>query len=87
MALGGKSVLTKPLTKSTKAGQPYTRPPAVETQLVELLRAGADEQLVRAKSTDKHSSDYLLDECLVYLVQGPALRTIWNSTTCSPACC
>lgn len=73
MALGGSDALAKPLTRSTKAGQPYARPPAIESRLEELLRATADEQLALAKSTEKDSSRYLPHECIVYLVREAAL--------------
>ena len=49
MALGGKKALAKPLTRSTKTGTPYVRPPEVEAQLEDLLQTSADEQLARAK--------------------------------------
>jgi hypothetical protein len=73
MALGGKGALAKPLRKSTKAGEPYTRQPEVESQLNEVLRTSAAEQLGRARTIDKDSPQYLLDECLVYLVLEAAL--------------
>lgn len=69
MALGGKHALAKPLTRSTKAGTPYVRPPEVESQLNELLGESAAEQLARAKCTDKGASQFLKDECLVYVVR------------------
>lgn len=69
MALGGKHALAKPLTRSTKAGTPYARPPEVEAQLNELLGESPAEQLARAKCTDKGSPRFLKDECLVYLVR------------------
>lgn len=73
MALSGEDALAKPLTRSTKAGTPYVRPPEVEAQLEELLHASADEQLARAKTTDENSPQYVAHECLVYLVREAAL--------------
>ena len=69
MALGGKHALAKPLTRSTKAGKPYVRPQEVEVQLNQLLGESPAEQLARAKCTDKGSSRFVKDECLVYLVR------------------
>jgi DNA-directed RNA polymerase specialized sigma24 family protein len=69
MALGGKGALAKPLTRSTKAGKPYARPPEVEAQLSELLRRSADEQLARAKVMDRSAPQYVKDECLVYQIR------------------
>lgn len=69
MALGGKRGLARPLTRSTKAGRPYARPPEVESQLEELLGASADEQLGRATTADKGSPQFVRDECLVYLIR------------------
>ena len=69
MALGGKHALAKPLTRSTKDGRPYARPPEVESQLEELLRASAEEQLARARIADKALPKYVKDECLVYLIR------------------
>ena len=71
--MGGKDTLAKPLTRSTKTGRKYARTPETEAQLEELLRASADEQLARAKTTDKDSSLYVPHECLVYLVREAAL--------------
>lgn len=72
MALGGKDALAKPLTRSTK-GMLYARPPEVEGQLEELLHASADEQLARVKTADENSAQYVVHECLVYLVREAAL--------------
>jgi DNA-directed RNA polymerase specialized sigma24 family protein len=69
MALGGKRVLAKPLTRSTKAGTPYVRPSDVESQLNALLNEPAAEQLARVKCTEKGSPRFLKDECLVYLIR------------------
>lgn len=69
MALGGRRALAKPLTRSTKAGRLYARPPEVESQLDELLRASAEEQLARATSAAKASPQFVRDECLVYLIR------------------
>lgn len=69
MALGGKNSLAKPLTRSTKAGKPYARPPEVESQLNQLLGESAAEQLARAKCIEKGSPRFLRDECLVYLIR------------------
>ncbi len=68
MALGRKRALIKPLTRSTKAGSPYARPPEVESQTNELLSEPAAEQLARAKCTENGSPRFLKDECLVYLI-------------------
>lgn len=69
MALDGKHALAKPLTRFTKAGTPYVRPPEVESQLNEVLGEPAAEQLARAKCIDEGSPRFLKDECLVYLVR------------------
>jgi DNA-directed RNA polymerase specialized sigma24 family protein len=85
MTLGGKGALAKPLTRSTKAGIPYTRPPDIDAQLEELLHASADEQLTRANIADKTSSLYVSDECLVYLARQAALANdseLYNILAC-----
>lgn len=69
MALGGERGLARPLTRSTRAGEPYVRPPEVESQLELLLGASANEQLTRAAETNKESPRYVRDECLVYLIR------------------
>lgn len=69
MDLGGKHALTRPLTRLTKAGAPYARPPEVEAQLNQLLGEPITEQLARAQCTDKGSPRFLKDECLVYLAR------------------
>jgi len=68
MSLSGKQALAKPLTRSTREGVKYFRPPEVESQLEELLGTGQDEQLAKAKVTDQHSPQYVANECLVYLI-------------------
>lgn len=67
--MGGKHAVARPLTRSTKAGSPYVRPPEVEAQLNVLLGEPTAEQLARAKCTDKGSPRFLKDECLVYLIR------------------
>lgn len=73
MAESSPPVLAQPLTRSTRAGTLYRRPPEVESQLEGLLRASADDQIARAKTTDKNASAYIADECLVYLVRAAGL--------------
>lgn len=73
MALGGNEAVPKPLTKLTKAGKAYSRPPDVESQLSELLRESEREQLTRARLTDSRARQFVLDECLVYLVREAGL--------------
>jgi RNA polymerase sigma factor (sigma-70 family) len=69
MSLSGKQALATPLTRSTKAGSQYFRPPEVESRLEELLGASSDEQLARARIADYGSSQYVPNECLVYLIR------------------
>lgn len=69
MSLSGKQALAKPLTRSTKEGDKYFRPPEIESQLEELLGTGQDEQLAKAKVTDRQAPGYVADECLVYLIR------------------
>ena len=73
MSLGGKRVLIKPLTRSTKAGRPYARPPEIESELEALMGASVDEQVGRASVVDKASPKFVRDECLVYLVREAGL--------------
>jgi DNA-directed RNA polymerase specialized sigma24 family protein len=73
MAPGSTQPLANPLTRLTRTGEPYVRPPEVQAELDELLGANAVEQLARAKVADKTSTAYVRDECLVYLIQQAAL--------------
>lgn len=73
MAPGSTQPLAIPLTRLTRTGEPYVRPPEVQAELDCLLGASADEQLAQAKTADKTSTAYIRDECLVYLIRQAAL--------------
>ena len=57
-----------PLTKTDANGAPYTRPPEIETQLMELLPLPRTSLLARAAIADAGDAAYVRDECLVYFL-------------------
>lgn len=69
MVSGGKRMLASPLTRSTRAGVPYRRPPAVEAQLLDVLATSEAESARRAGIADRSSPEALRDECLVHLAR------------------
>jgi hypothetical protein len=59
----------EPLTRRNRAGEPYTRLEAVETQIHAALRLDPAALCARARISDRTAADYLKNECLAYLVR------------------
>jgi DNA-directed RNA polymerase specialized sigma24 family protein len=66
--------MARPLTKKTKDGTVYRRPPGVEAQIDEALRLAPADLLARLLITDRDHPAYLNPECLVHLVREEARR-------------
>jgi DNA-directed RNA polymerase specialized sigma24 family protein len=61
--------MAEPLTKRTKSGALYTRPPAIEAAIDKALALDRVTLERRAAVVDKNSPDYIAPECLVHLVR------------------
>jgi hypothetical protein len=61
--------MARPLTKYSKEGALYTRPPAVEANIDGALLIDLPTLRGRLLVTDKAAPDYLRSECLVHLVR------------------
>ena len=61
--------MARPLTKKSKEGELYTRPPAVETQINEWLLDDLPTLNRRLLVTDKTSPDHLRSETLVHFIR------------------
>ena len=61
--------MVRPLTKRTKKGGLYVRPPAVETAIRAALRQDWTTLGRRLEITDTRSPEHLSSECLVHLVR------------------
>lgn len=59
----------RPLTRCNKQGEVYQRSTAVESQIKSALALSPDRLLERALLQDDQLSDYLREECLVYLIR------------------
>jgi hypothetical protein len=74
IALAKGVEMARPLTKKTKDGTVYRRPPEVEAQIDEALRLGTADLLARLAITDRDHPAYLNSECLVHLVREEVRR-------------
>ena len=59
--------MVRPLTKRTKKGEPYTRPPEVQTAIRAALQQDWTTLSRRLKIADSRSPEHLSSECLVHL--------------------
>lgn len=66
--------MANPLTKHSKEGVLYVRPLEVESNIDGALDQETAVLIRRAQGTDRHSSDYLKSESLVYLIRA-AIRS------------
>src|SRR5258708_3029901 len=66
--------MAQPLTKLTRTGELYTRPPSVEAKIDQAL--AEDEATLRARLqvTDRRAPDYLTSECLGHLFRAAHRR-------------
>jgi DNA-directed RNA polymerase specialized sigma24 family protein len=63
------AVALAPLTRRNRAGDLYAREPDVERQIAGALVLPREELRKRVAITDRGSSNYLKEECLVYLLR------------------
>ncbi len=61
--------MAEPLTKRSKEGVLYVRPPEVESNINGALNQDTVHLIRRAQETDRGSPDYLRSECLVHLIR------------------
>ena len=61
--------MVRPLTKRTRTGAPYTRPPEVETEIKAALREDWGTLRRRLKIADGRSAEHVGSECLVHLLR------------------
>ncbi len=61
--------MANPLTKHSKEGVLYARPPAVESNIDGAVEQETAVLIRRAQETDRGSPDYLRSECLVHLIR------------------
>ncbi|MCF2523218.1 hypothetical protein [Bradyrhizobium sp. G127] len=66
--------MARPLIRKTEKGEPYTRPPGIESKIDEALGQDLGTLLKRARVTDNRSKDYLPPECLVHLIRDAISR-------------
>jgi len=69
MASAERHEQLEPLTRRNRAGELYTRLPAVETQIRAALGLDPAALYARARISDRTGVDYLQEECLAYLVR------------------
>jgi DNA-directed RNA polymerase specialized sigma24 family protein len=63
------SISLDPLTHRNRAGEVYVRAPHVERQILEALTLSGEVLRARVAIAEQESSDYLSEECLVYLLR------------------
>ncbi len=61
--------MANPLTKRSREGVLYVRPPEVESNIDGALDQDTGVLIRRAQETDRASSEYLRSECLVHLIR------------------
>jgi cysteine desulfurase len=66
--------MAQPLTKLTRTGQLYTRPPSVEAKIDQALTEDEPRLWTRLQVTDRRAPDYLTSECLVHLFRSGTLN-------------
>lgn len=64
----------RPLTRRNTRGELYRRSPEVESQIREALLLDRQKLIERANQKNYKSSNYLQEECLVYLIRDFRLR-------------
>ncbi|MXZ08335.1 MAG: hypothetical protein F4Y79_02725 [Gemmatimonadetes bacterium] len=64
-----KKIMARPLTKRDSAGNLYVRPERVEAQINKILSRDLAMLKHRLSITDAQLPNYLLSECLVYLIR------------------
>lgn len=64
-----KKIAARPLTKRDSARNLYVRPKRIEAQINEILSQDLATLKPRLAVTDNQLPDYLLSECLVYLIR------------------
>ncbi len=67
--IGGKPTHIAQLTKRKANGELYFRRPEVQIQLNRIMELSAEQIFSRLGLPNREHPDYLLDECLVYLVR------------------
>lgn len=63
------SISLDPLSRTNRAGEVYVRSPDVERQIIEALALSPKAIRRRVSIEDRESSDFLSEECLVYLLR------------------
>jgi DNA-directed RNA polymerase specialized sigma24 family protein len=71
--------MVRPLTKRTKQGVPYTRPPGIEQSISQALTEAPAALAARSTITDRRDARYLPPEVVVHLIRH-ALRVPDNVT-------
>jgi DNA-directed RNA polymerase specialized sigma24 family protein len=66
--------MAQPLTKLTKTGELYTRPPSVEANIDQALGDDLATLRARLQVTDRQAAHYLTSECLMHLFRDSSRR-------------
>ena len=67
-------ITLQPLTRCNKEGIPYSRGSKVEAQILRALELDIPSLLERARIRDFKASEFLQEECLIYLIREYQLR-------------